>query len=103
MPEYLLTLAVTAILGWGGFTWKKAENAAAESIKTNDRVDKLELKVAETYLTKQEFQTYMDRLLDSLSEMKSDIHYLTDRLDYHIAQQNELQIISRLEESRDDS
>ena len=87
MPEYLLGIMITAILGWGGFTWRRAEDAIVAAIKADDRVDRLEVKIAENYLTKQEFQGYMDRLFETLGEMKGGMQYLTERVDYHVNEQ----------------
>lgn len=78
---------ITAALGWGSFTWRKAEDAITHAAKAADRVDRLEVKIAENYLTKQEFQGYMDRLFETLGEMKSGMHYLTERVDYHVTEQ----------------
>lgn len=78
---------ITAVLGWGGFTWRKAEDAITHAIKAADRVDRLEVKIAENYLTKQEFQAYMDRLFETLGEMKNGMHYLTERVDFHVTEQ----------------
>jgi len=87
MPESMVGILVAALLGWGGFTWRRAEDAVRQSNKISTQVDKLELKIAETYLTKQDFQIYMDRLFDTLGEMKSGVRYLTQKVDYHIEQQ----------------
>lgn len=78
---------LTAVLGWGGFTWRRAEDAITHAIKAGDRVDRLEVKIAENYLTKQEFQAYMDRLFETLGEMKGGMQYLTERVDYHVTEQ----------------
>ena len=78
---------ITAVLGWGGFTWRKAEDAITHAIKAADRVDRLEVKIAENYLTKQEFQAYMDRLFETLGEMKNNMHYVTERIDFHVTEQ----------------
>lgn len=87
MPEYVFGIMITAVLGWGGFTWRRAEDAIAHAMKAGDRVDRLEIKIAENYLTKQEFQVYMDRLFATLGEMKSGMQYLTERVDYHVTEQ----------------
>lgn len=87
MPEYLLGIIATALLGWGGFTWKKAEDALTEARSASDKIDQVELKMAENYLTKQEFESYMSRLFDTLKEMKGGLHYLTERVDYHVKEQ----------------
>jgi len=78
---------ITAALGWGGFTWRKAEDAISHAIDAADRVDRLEVKIAENYLTKAEFQAYMDRLFETLGEMKGGMQYLTERVDYHVTEQ----------------
>ena len=78
---------ITAVLGWGGFTWRRAEDAITRAIKAGDRVDRLEVKIAENYLTKVEFQAYMDRLFETLGEMKGGMQYLTERVDYHVTEQ----------------
>lgn len=87
MPEYLVGIMITAFLGWGGFTWRRAEEAISQAIKAGDRVDRLEVKIAENYLTKAEFQAYMDRLFETLGEMKGGMQYLTERVDYHVTEQ----------------
>ena len=78
---------ITAALGWGGFTWRKSEDAITRAIRAGDRVDRLEVKMAENYLTKQEFQAYMDRLFETLGEMKGGMQYITERVDYHVSEQ----------------
>ena len=78
---------ITSVLGWGGFTWRRAEDAITAAIKAGDRVDRLEIKIAENYLTKQEFQAYMDRLFSTLGEMKNGVQYLTERVDHHVNEQ----------------
>ena len=78
---------ITAVLGWGGFTWRRAEDAITQAIRAGDRVDRLEIKIAENYLTKAEFQAYMDRLFETLGEMKGGMQYLTERVDYHVIEQ----------------
>ena len=75
------------MIGWGGFTWKRAEEALSQARIAADRVDRVELKVAEKYLTKQEFESYMDRLFGTLSEMKDGMKYITERVDYHVMEQ----------------
>lgn len=82
LPEYILATMAAALLGWGRFTWKKAEDALTAARAAADQVDKLELKVAETYLTKEDFDHYMDRLFKTLSRFE-------DKLDYHVYQQDE--------------
>ena len=87
MPEYIVGIMITAVLGWGGFTWRKSEDAISRAMKASDRVDRLEVKMAENYLTKDEFQAGMDRLFVTLGEMKGGMQYLTERVDYHVTEQ----------------
>ena len=82
LPEYVLSAMVAALLGWGGLTWKKAENALLEARQAVDKTDKLELKVAENYLTKKEFELSMERLFKTLARFE-------EKLDYHVYQQDE--------------
>lgn len=84
MPEYLITIIFTAIIGWGGFTWRRAEDAIVIAMRASSKIDRVEVKTAENYLSKQEFESYMDRLMETLSEMKKDMHYLTERVDKHL-------------------
>jgi len=76
-----------ALLGWGGFTWKRAEDAMITARRASDLATKVELKVAENYLSKKEFELYMDRLFSTLAEMKDGMQYLTERVDYHVSEQ----------------
>ena len=87
MPEYLIGIVVSAIVGWGGFTWKRAEDAILMARQASDQVDRVELKMAENYLTKQEFESYMNRLFDTLTEVKTSVKYVSDRVDYHVSEQ----------------
>jgi len=87
LPEYILAAMTAALLGWGGFTWKRAEDAMVTARKASDLASKVELKVAENYLSKKEFELYMDRLFGTLAEMKDGMQYLTERVDYHVTEQ----------------
>ncbi len=87
MPEYVLSAMIAGLLGWGGFTWRKAESAILEARSATDKTDRLELKVAENYLTKKEFEHSMDRLFKTLARFE-------EKLDYHVYEQD--QTINRL-------
>tara|TARA_B100001173_G_scaffold311001_1_gene327013 strand:+ start:1529 stop:1843 length:315 start_codon:yes stop_codon:yes gene_type:complete len=87
MPEHLFPLVMAVMLGWGGFTWRKSEEALTQSREAADKIDQVELKMAEQYLTKQEFEKSMDRLFGVLGDMKDNIRYLTERVDYHVIEQ----------------
>jgi len=82
LPEALLATMAAALLGWGGFTWKKAEEALLAAREASDQTERLELKVAETYLTKHDFELSMERLFKTLARFE-------DKLDYHVYQQDE--------------
>lgn len=90
------------MIGWGGFTWKRAEEALVQARAAADKVDHVELKMAENYLTKQEFELYMTRLFSTLGEMKDGMKYLTERVDFHVHEQaNESKELRRkLDEKR---
>jgi hypothetical protein len=75
LPEYILAAMVTAVLGWGGFTWRRAEQALEAAYKAADATDRLELKLAERYLTKDEFESQMDRLFKTLSRLEEKLDY----------------------------
>ena len=81
MPEYILGTMIAALLGWGGFTWKRAEDALFAARAAADQVDRVELKMAEKYLTKQEFELSMERLFGSLDRFE-------EKLDYHVYEQD---------------
>jgi hypothetical protein len=80
LPEYLVATITAALLSWGGFTWKKAEAALKTAQEAESQVDRVELKMAENYLTRKEFDLSMDRIFSTLErlEKKLDFH-LSDR------------------------
>jgi hypothetical protein len=87
MSEQVFGAIVAMMLSWGGFTWKRSEEALTQSRQATDKIDSLELKMAEHYLSKKEFESYMNRLFGTLGEMKDGMHYLTERVDYHVSEQ----------------
>lgn len=80
LPEYILAAMVTAVLGWGGFTWRRADHAVDIARAAADATDKLELKLAEKYLSKEEFEITMDRLFKTLGRLE-------EKLDFHVFNQ----------------
>ena len=86
-PETLLAMAVPAILGWMGFTWRRAEAALERAERVADKVDRVELKMAEEYLTKKDFHDGMAQIMGTLTEMKGGMQYLTERVDFHVLEQ----------------
>ena len=77
----------SSVLGWGALTWRKSEQAKEAAEQALHKIERVELKVAEDYLSKKEFEGNMDRLFDNLKEMKADMKYITERVDYHIDDQ----------------
>lgn len=73
MPEYLIALVLSAAAATGGFLIKRIDSV-------EDKVDRLELKVAETYVTKETLFRMFDRLESNLSRMeeKLDAHVFED-------------------------
>tara|TARA_B100000073_G_C23717353_1_gene566423 strand:- start:1677 stop:1991 length:315 start_codon:yes stop_codon:yes gene_type:complete len=86
-PEALLAMAVPAILGWMGFTWRRAEAALERAERVADKVDRVELKMAEEYLTKKDFSEGLAQVMYSLKEVKGGMQYLTERVDFHVTEQ----------------
>ena len=80
-------MAVPAILGWMGFTWRRAEAALERAERVADKVDRVELKMAEEYLTKNDFHDGLAQVMGTLKEMKGGMQYLTERVDYHVLEQ----------------
>jgi len=73
MPEYILATMAAAMLGWGGFTWRRSERAAEIARQAQESTDKLELKLAEKYLTKDEFEYQMERLFKTLGRLEEKL------------------------------
>lgn len=68
-------------------TWTKSEQAKEVAEKSLHKIDAIELKVAEEYITKSDFNQAMDRLFESVSEMRKDLKYVSERVDFHVAEQ----------------
>ena len=66
-------MITTAVLGWSGFTWRRSEEAINAAMSASDAVDKLELKLAEKYLTKEEFVLQMDRLFSAITRIEEKL------------------------------
>ena len=62
MPEYLLAALASALLGWGAYVTKRTDTALHRAQQAQDAVDRIELKVAEHYVTKNEFAATVERL-----------------------------------------
>lgn len=96
-PEAILGFCVPAVLGWMGFTWRRAEKALESAERVADKVDKVELKMAEQYLTKADFELSMERLFKGFARLE-------EKIDYHVFEQdrNIKNLKARLREHGDD-
>lgn len=65
MPEWLLALIASSVVSGAGLTWKKISD-------TNDRVDKLEVRLAEDYATKGDLDTAFDRVDKALCRFETN-------------------------------
>ncbi len=72
MPEYFIAVIISAIAG--GYTLLQHKVDA-----TDDKIDRLELKVSETYLSKSDVQNQFIRLWDTL-------HRMEEKLDAHVSE-----------------
>ena len=71
-----------ALLGWGGFTWRRAEDALTTARQALDTTARVELKLAEEYVTKKDFELAFERLFKTLTRFE-------EKLDYHIYAQDQ--------------
>ena len=78
--EPLLGIIISTVLGWGAFTWRRSEHAVSLAQRAAAQSDRLELKVAELYLTKKDFELAMERLFSTL-------HRFEEKLDFHVYEQ----------------
>lgn len=69
MPEWLLALIASSVVSGTGFTWKRISD-------TNVRVDKLEVRLAETYATKVELDSAFERVDKSLVRFENKLDAL---------------------------
>jgi hypothetical protein len=69
MPEWLLALVASSIISGVGLAWKRISD-------TNDRVDKLEVRLAEDYATKVDLDTAFDRVDKALCRFENKLDAL---------------------------
>jgi hypothetical protein len=81
IPEVLFAIGIPMVVGWMGFTWRRAENAHTALRAFSDKVDKVELKMAEEYLTKKDFEMSMDRLFKGFDRLEK-------KIDFHVYDQS---------------
>ena len=72
MPEYLMAAGVAAMLSLFGVSFRKIDAA-------DRRMDQLELKVAEQYVTKEEFRLQFKELFKVLARLE-------DKVDAHVSE-----------------
>jgi hypothetical protein len=73
ISEFVIGLVGTVVLGWGTFTWQRSERAIELAKAAQDSTGKLELKLAEQYLTKGEFEAQMERLFSTLNRFEEKL------------------------------
>lgn len=69
MPEWLLTLVVSTVLSGAGLTWKRFSDV-------NERVDRLEIRLAEDFATKEDMNTAFDKVDKSLCRFENKLDAL---------------------------
>ena len=72
MPEYVMAAGVAALLSLFGVSFRKIDAA-------DRRMDQLELKVAEKYVTKEEFRQQFQELFRVLARLE-------DKIDAHVSE-----------------
>ena len=73
MPEYIMAAGVAALLSLFGVSFRKIDAA-------DRRMDQLELKVAEKYVTKEEFRQQFSELFRVLARLE-------DKIDAHVSEE----------------
>lgn len=58
-----------------GFTWKRTDSAHNSIERVADKVDKVELKMAENYVTKEDFHLSVERMMKGIDRLdkKTDL------------------------------
>lgn len=82
LPESLLVMVLPLALGWMGFTWRRTEAAHREITGVINKIDTVELKMAEQYLTKADFELSMERLFKGFERIEK-------KIDFHVYDQSE--------------
>ena len=72
MPEYVLAAGISVMMGLFGLSFRKIDTA-------DRRMDRLELKVAENNVTKEEFREQFKALFVTLARLE-------DKIDAHISE-----------------
>lgn len=72
LPEYFIAIVLSTLAGGYTLLQRKIDS-------TDDKIDRLELKVSETYLSKAEVHSQFIRLWDTL-------HRMEEKLDAHVSE-----------------
>lgn len=73
MPEYLIALVASVVVGYGAFLHRKVDD-------TSQGLDEFKTEVAKTYVTKEDLEKNFDRLNNTLQrfEVKLDAHVFAE-------------------------
>ncbi|QNJ26006.1 hypothetical protein SynSYN20_01679 [Synechococcus sp. SYN20] len=74
-PEALAGVLIPLVLGWMGFTWKRTDRALDSVERVSDKIDKVELKMAENFVTKADFHLSIERMMKGIDRLdkKTDL------------------------------
>jgi len=73
VPESILVMLATTLVGWGTFTWKRAEEALVVAQRAVVSTDRLEVKLAEKYVTKEDFRSSINAVMQEFTRTREDI------------------------------
>lgn len=91
MPEWLLTLLVSTLLSGAGLTWKRFSDV-------NDRVDRIEIRLAEEFATKNDMNTAFDKVDKALCRFENKLDALV-MSELRTLREGFVQKVSEIEES----
>jgi hypothetical protein len=91
MPEWLLTLVVSTLLSGAGLTWKRFSDV-------NDRVDRIEIRLAEEFATKNDMNTAFDKVDKALCRFENKLDALV-MSELRTLREGFVQKVSEIEES----
>jgi hypothetical protein len=91
MPEWLLTLLVSTLLSGAGLTWKRFSDV-------NDRVDRIEIRLAEEFATKNDMNTAFDKVDKALCRFENKLDALV-MSELRTLREGFVQKVSEMEES----
>lgn len=91
MPEWLITLLASTVLSGVGLTWKRFSDI-------NDRVDHIEIRLAEEFATKDDMQIAFDKVDKSLCRFENKLDALV-MSELRTLREGLVQKVSEIEES----